>query len=337
MELTFEPTSVDDFEILVELRIDAMRESLETIGRFNRERSVERFRSSFSPENTKIIRRGKDLAGFITVSEKEDHFYLDHLYIDPKLQSLGIGSKVLKGLIETSEKKGLPVRLGALRSSKSNDFYKRHGFVVSSEDEFDIYYERKPQERQVSAYNSRCGATDVVRLWHLLAKMTKPNDSGSLSFRALSASDAQVLFEEVFSDEQATRYLQWNVHESSEETKKLVTEMVEEHRKGEKFFWIGIDANRNRAIGLGSVKPDGYAAWIGIIIFKKEQRKGYGKKMITALDDSVSHCFDFSLAEVNIGNVGSSALFESAGWHEDFSAEQPDSKIYRRTRSEPFA
>lgn len=145
MELTFEPTSADDFDFLVELRIEAMKESLEAIGRFNRKRSTERFRSSFAPEKTKIIRKGGAPVGFIAVSEKDDHLYLDHLYIDPKHQSQGIGSMTLRALVATSEERNLPIRLGALRASKSNAFYKRHGFAFTKEDEFDIYYERKPR------------------------------------------------------------------------------------------------------------------------------------------------------------------------------------------------
>ena len=55
MNLRFQPTTVEDFGVLVDLRIDAMRESLEAIGRFDRNRSIERFRSSFAPEKTKKI------------------------------------------------------------------------------------------------------------------------------------------------------------------------------------------------------------------------------------------------------------------------------------------
>ncbi len=155
MELAFEPTTANDFDDLVELRIDAMKDSLEAIGRFDRERSVERFRSSFSPQNTKLIKNKDELVGFIAVSEKIDHFYLDHLYIDPKHQSSGFGSIALKKLIETSEEKELPIRLGALRASKSNDFYKRNGFEVTQEDEFDIYYERKNRSEQGASHNER--------------------------------------------------------------------------------------------------------------------------------------------------------------------------------------
>ena len=142
MQLTFVQSTLKDFELLVELRIEAMRESLEAIGRFDRDRSTERFRASFNPDNTKKIMNEGVFVGFVAVTEKEDHIYLDHLYVEPSSQSLGIGSAVMKNLIKMSQEKKLPIRLGALRASNSNRFYKRHGFLVTNEDEFDIYYER---------------------------------------------------------------------------------------------------------------------------------------------------------------------------------------------------
>lgn len=144
MKITTERSSAGDFETLVELRLSAMRESLEAIGRFDRERSIERFRSSFSPENTRKIKREGVLIGFIAITEHKDHLYLDHLYIDPEFQSRGIGSQMMKELIGFSEQKKLPVRLGALKASNSNAFYRKHGFLVTTEDEWDIHYERNP-------------------------------------------------------------------------------------------------------------------------------------------------------------------------------------------------
>ena len=142
MNIKYERASSSDFKMLVDLRLEAMRESLIKVGRFNRERSIERFRSSFAPENTQKILSNRTLVGFYTLNKKEDHLHLDHLYIKPDCQSAGIGSTVMSGLIEHSEKLLLPIRLGALRESRSNVFYQKHGFVAVSEDEWDIYYER---------------------------------------------------------------------------------------------------------------------------------------------------------------------------------------------------
>lgn len=142
MNIRFESALENDFDLLVELRIEAMRESLEAIGRFNRARSVERFRYSFDLANTKKIYLESGFVGFYAMTQNEDYLYLDHLYIDPGHQSLGIGSAVMELLIGISVRKNLPIRLGALKGSRSNEFYGRFGFVVTSEDEWDVYYER---------------------------------------------------------------------------------------------------------------------------------------------------------------------------------------------------
>ena len=142
MKLKFIDSNEEDFDALVELRIEAMRESLEKVGRFDRQRSIERFRASFvAAETTKIIREDV-LIGFYSVAIKADHLHLGHLYVRPDAQSLGIGSFAMKELVKLSNETELPIRLGALKESRSNDFYQRYGFVKTNEDEWDIYYER---------------------------------------------------------------------------------------------------------------------------------------------------------------------------------------------------
>lgn len=148
MKIRFLEACDDDFDALLELRIEAMRESLERIGRFDRERSVARFRSSFVSADTKKILCDNALVGFSSMTRKADHFHLSHLYIMPGHQCQGIGSLAMEEMIRISNEVSLPIRLGALNESKSNEFYQRHGFVVTSESEWDTYYERPVNSEQ---------------------------------------------------------------------------------------------------------------------------------------------------------------------------------------------
>ena len=140
--VTYREVTTADFDELADLRIAAMRESLERVGRFDPERARERLRKSFSPEHTRFILLDGQRVGFYAFQPAEDGFHLDHLYVHPNCQSQGVGSHVMRGLIARSDASGLPVHLGALRDSPSNRFYQRHGFVKTSEDEWDIYYVR---------------------------------------------------------------------------------------------------------------------------------------------------------------------------------------------------
>ena len=144
--ITFSAVTAEDFDELAALRIAAMCESLERVGRFDPARARERLRHSFHPEHTAFIVLDGQRIGFYTFRPVDDGFSLDHLYIHPDCQSRGAGSHVLRHLLSQSDAMQLPVRLGALRDSASNRFYQRHGFVQTAEDEWDIYYLRVPQE-----------------------------------------------------------------------------------------------------------------------------------------------------------------------------------------------
>jgi GNAT superfamily N-acetyltransferase len=157
--LRFEPAAASDLEQLVRLRIEAMRESLERIGRFDPARARERFASGFSPERTRHILFEGRRVGFLTVKPRPDHLLLDHLYIQPDEQGRGIGGEVLKSVCRDADAMGIPVKVGALRDSDANRFYSRNGFTVESESEWDVYYTRpigKPETGTGFRKNYRC-------------------------------------------------------------------------------------------------------------------------------------------------------------------------------------
>jgi GNAT superfamily N-acetyltransferase len=137
------PSQAADAEALVALRIEAMRESLEQIGRFDPTRARERFLSGFSPAHTRHIELAGERVGFVVTKPLPDALLLDHLYLRPASQGLGLGGEVMRRVLAEAAALGLPaLRVGALRGSRSNAFYQRHGFRLVAESEFDNHYER---------------------------------------------------------------------------------------------------------------------------------------------------------------------------------------------------
>jgi GNAT superfamily N-acetyltransferase len=129
IRVEFAGVTADDLEELVALRIAAMRPSLEHLGRFDPKRARERLLESFHPEHTEVVSLDGQRVGFYTLRPAEDGLHLDHLYIHPSCQSLGVGSHVMHRVAARAGARHLPVYLGALRDSPSNRFYQRHGFV----------------------------------------------------------------------------------------------------------------------------------------------------------------------------------------------------------------
>lgn len=130
----------DDFEELLHIRIAAMRESLENVGRFDPERARNRLLNDFEPENTKCIIWQKTIIGFFIVSLEDEEIILKHLYVTPDFQNLGIGTTVLGDIIEQGKKEKRSIRLLALKKSRANRFYQKNGFRYVKSTEYDNVY-----------------------------------------------------------------------------------------------------------------------------------------------------------------------------------------------------
>ena len=136
------PAGEGDFEALLSLRLAAMRESLERVGRFDPQRARERLSRGYLPAHTRHILRRDELVGFVVVVPRENDWLIDHLYIHPSAQGLGIGSAVLTQVLADADAQHKAVSVTALKHSDANRFYLRHGFVLQAEGEWDLYYLR---------------------------------------------------------------------------------------------------------------------------------------------------------------------------------------------------
>ncbi len=136
------PAAEADAEAFATLRVLAMRDSLERVGRFDPQRARERFLFGFVPAFTRHILVDGARAGLVVVKPDDDGLVLDHLYIDPAFQGRGIGAAVLALVFAEADSQQKQLRVTALRGSDSNRFYIRHGFTLVREAEWDNYYLR---------------------------------------------------------------------------------------------------------------------------------------------------------------------------------------------------
>ena len=95
-----------------------------------------------SPRNTRHILLAGERVGFVVVLPLPHELVLDHLYIAPQAQGQGIGSWVMVQVLDAADRQHLPVRVTALKHSDANRFYRRHGFVLQSESDWDMHYLR---------------------------------------------------------------------------------------------------------------------------------------------------------------------------------------------------
>ena len=147
--LAVAPANEDDFEALLSLRMAAMRQSLQRLCRFDPQRARERLGRALEPAHSRHILLGAERVGFVVLLPMLDvrppHLVLDHLYVAPQAQGQGVGNWVMAQVLDEADRRGLPLRVSALRLSDANRFYQRHGFELQHETEWDLHYLRPAQ------------------------------------------------------------------------------------------------------------------------------------------------------------------------------------------------
>lgn len=142
--LSFAPVAWGDFEAMLAIRVEALRDSLERLGRFDPARARERLMAGFKPEFMKHIVCDGERVGFVTLrpdpAAGPTALRLDHLYVRPTYQGQGIGAWVMAWAKAQAVAQACDITLSALKHSDANRFYLRHAFVQVGESEFDLDY-----------------------------------------------------------------------------------------------------------------------------------------------------------------------------------------------------
>jgi GNAT superfamily N-acetyltransferase len=139
---TLRPASISDVETIAELRAVVMRPDLDRLGRYDEHRVRQRLRDGFDATHTQVIEVDGAFAGCVALRPAEDGHWLEHFYLDQRLQGRGVGSGVLRELLEQGDRGGVVVRLNVLQGSSAQRLYERHGFTVEAEDPVDVFMVR---------------------------------------------------------------------------------------------------------------------------------------------------------------------------------------------------
>ncbi|WP_427887718.1 N-acetyltransferase family protein [Kribbella sp. GL6] len=139
---TLRPATAADLDELAELRAVVMRPDLERLGRYDEDRVRRRLRDAYTPEYTRIIEVDGAFAGSVTL-RPADRLWLEHFYLAPEHQGRGIGSGVLRSVLDRDQ----DIWLNVLQGSPARRLYERHGFVQDSEDPVDVFMVRRRTPR----------------------------------------------------------------------------------------------------------------------------------------------------------------------------------------------
>lgn len=141
---SYRPSLPSDASWMAELRAVVMRPDLERLGRFDAVRVRRRFLDGFTPENTRVIVVDGADVGSIAVRPEADAVWIEHFYLAAESQGKGLGGAVLADVLTgaPTDAESSIHRLNVLQGSAARRLYERHGFVVESEDDVDVFMVR---------------------------------------------------------------------------------------------------------------------------------------------------------------------------------------------------
>jgi ribosomal protein S18 acetylase RimI-like enzyme len=134
MQIELRPATVADAQFVYEVTEASMRVYVEqTFGPWVPSFQQEIIGQSFDPSTHQVIVVDGNAAGILAAPENDTHIQLEKLYLLPSFQRMGIGSYLLKHLLQTAPAKAKPVRLRVLTVNvAARRLYERFGFVVAS-------------------------------------------------------------------------------------------------------------------------------------------------------------------------------------------------------------
>jgi GNAT superfamily N-acetyltransferase len=156
---SFAPTTADDIDDLVCVRLAAMQPGLEALGRFRPEKARQHVVDNYRPKQTYWIRHEHlpQRLGWLCLYActrpphtsqhgKDDlvgpYWQLDRFYFSPQTSGKGWGSRVLSYLCKQADEADRPIQVTALLGSAANRFYQRHGFIFVDQGDIDVNYVR---------------------------------------------------------------------------------------------------------------------------------------------------------------------------------------------------
>ena len=145
--LTHRPATATDAGWIAELRADVLRESLERLNRYDPRRVRARFLNGFRAEETSVVQLGEQPVGSLALRPDGESTWVEHFYLASAVQGRGLGSALLTLVTARADALGEVLRLNVLQHSAARRLYDRHGFVVDSADDVDVFMTRPVRGR----------------------------------------------------------------------------------------------------------------------------------------------------------------------------------------------
>jgi GNAT superfamily N-acetyltransferase len=134
----------DDVAFARNVYFETMHEIIERLFGWDPRREENNFARFFKLNEVRIITAdGKDV-GWIQEQISETSINLGSFYVTPGMQGRGIGTQVLRMLLERAASESKRMTLAVAKINPARQFYEKCGFRITHEDEHKLYLSASP-------------------------------------------------------------------------------------------------------------------------------------------------------------------------------------------------
>jgi ribosomal protein S18 acetylase RimI-like enzyme len=145
-ELTLRPAQPADFAFCRRTYFEPMRATIEKLG-LDKASYLANFAGRWQVEQVRIVMMRGQTIGWLQTAATDDALFLAQLFVDTSFQRQGIGSRLMRILIEEAARENKAVTLGVVKTNLARQLYQRLGFSVTHEDQQKFYMRRGPDRR----------------------------------------------------------------------------------------------------------------------------------------------------------------------------------------------
>ena len=138
---TLRPARAEDFDYCARLYFEGMENIIKQLN-LSMEAQLAGFRQRWDVTQVEIITLDGDI-GWLQSFVKEDALFLAQLFVHCALRGQGIGTAIVKDLIEEAARTGRALTLGVVKTNPALRLYERLGFRATHEDERKFYMRRE--------------------------------------------------------------------------------------------------------------------------------------------------------------------------------------------------
>jgi ribosomal protein S18 acetylase RimI-like enzyme len=139
MDVRLRAFRTQDFTFARGLYFETMRWAIERLFGWDEAYQEESFAGWFKPDEVSIITADGTDVGWIQQRPDRGAIFLGSIYVKPMMQGKGIGTHVIRTLIDLARTRSQAVTLAVMKINPAIGLYERLGFRITSEDEYKLY------------------------------------------------------------------------------------------------------------------------------------------------------------------------------------------------------